>query len=196
MEKGYALYYNKKKIFRENLEGEGALTRELTEPHIFQKAFKCIECSEKAVRLFSDLLENEKPPHSPEYYRARNMLKEADKCYQETIAEAKRFMGPLPAYTSEEYLERRQLVLIEFNILAKSKEYDDLRAELIEDKQVNKWMSVEELDMLLPEYYREQQKGKRKLANIKVRILIDKLKEFITEAHKLQKDVLHAYHGV
>jgi hypothetical protein len=171
------------------------LTRELHEPQIFQRASKCIECSNKAVQLFKEVLENKKPPHSAEYYRARNMLREADKCFQETLSEAKRFMGPLPTYTSEEYLARREHLLEEFKILIKSREYDDLKTELMEDEHISKWMGAKELNAVLPGYFESQKEGKRKLANIKVRILIDKLKEFVAEAHRIQKEVLEIYHG-
>lgn len=57
-----------------------------------------------------------------------------------------------------------------------SQDYEGLVAELAGDEFLKSFMNSEEINEFLKENYQKQQLGKRKLPNIKARMVIDKLK--------------------
>jgi len=69
------------------------------------------------------------------------------------------------------------------------KDYESLESEFFKDEILRKWMTVEEMKKFLKENIHSQRVGKRKLVNIKVRMIIDKLKELLRQARDLQKEV-------
>ncbi len=154
---------------------------------IYQKASKCWECVNKAVAIFDKLLSDEGDFNTPNYYKARNLLKDADGFLKEALKYAKKLLGPTPAYATGNYLKWRDELLEEFHILAMSQEFEDLRSELLEDEFLRKWMDQERIETLLKKNFQTQQSGKRKLSNIKVRIILDRLEELINKAKELNK---------
>jgi hypothetical protein len=58
---------------------------------------------------------------------------------------------------------------------------------LVNDEIMKAWLREEEIELFLQRHFQTQQEGKRKLENIKVRIVLDKLQELITQAKDLQK---------
>lgn len=158
-----------------------------TENLVYQKANKCWECIDKALLLFADLMKEEGPFSLPDYYRARNLLRDAEGFYTETLKNAKKLLGPPPSYSSEEYLKWRDQLLEEFQILAMSQEYEGLRSELVEDEFLQAMMKEDLIEDLLKKHFQAQQSGKRKLSNIKVRMILDRLEGLLAEAKSLNK---------
>lgn len=156
-----------------------------TENLIYQKAAKCWEYVNKAIGIFNDLLKDAGDFNTPGYYKARNLLRDADNYLKEALQNAKKLLGPTPAYVSEDYQKWRDELLEEFHILAMSQEYADLRSELLADEFLREWMDEQSIELLLKKHFQAQQSGKRKLSNIKVRIILDRLEELINQAKEL-----------
>jgi hypothetical protein len=157
------------------------------EVQIFPKISKSFEDVTAAIEIFEDLIKERVTFDTTEYYKARNFVKSTESLFREALKIAKKLLGPLPEYASEEYLKWRTEMLEEHHVLAKSQEFEELKSELMSDDNIKKWLSVEELEAALKKHFQTQQEGKRKLVNIKVRILLDKLQTMITQAKNLQK---------
>lgn len=161
-----------------------------TEKHIYQKASKSFDCLNKAIQAFIELLREDNSSSSSNYYRARSYLRDGEALYKETLKDAKKLMGPIPEYASQEFEKWRSELLEKNNVLAKSLALKDLRSELGNDEFLIEWMSIEEIDAFLEESFQAQQTGKRKLSNIKVRMILDKLEKLISEANELKKKAM------
>jgi hypothetical protein len=156
------------------------------EAQIFPNVDKGFEELRAAIGTFTRLLAEGATFNTSEYYRARNYVKSGKSFYDEALKNARKLLGPLPEYASEEFIKWREEICEKRNILAKSKEIDGLKAELLEDRTMTQWMSDEEIAFYLEKHYESQQEGHRKLANIKVRIILEKLQETIHQAEDLQ----------
>ena len=154
---------------------------------IYQKASKCWECVNKSVEMFDTLLKDEADFNKPDYNKARNLLREADGFLKDAFQNAKKLLGPTPVYISEDYQKWRDELLEEFHILALSQEYEELKAELFEDDFLRDWMDEKSIESLLKKHFQTQQSGNRKLSNIKVRIILDRLEELINHAKEMNK---------
>jgi hypothetical protein len=143
-----------------------------------------------AVETFKNFLKEDVPPTSPEYYRARNFMRDAEKFHQETFKEAKRLLGPLPAYSSSDTEKWRTEYLTQHKILTESRELEAMRMELLKDEYLKQRMSKGDIERLLLKNFARQGAGKRKLANVKVRLLLDRLNELLEEARELKKRVM------
>ncbi len=159
----------------------------ITENIIYQKAAKCWECVNKSVAIFSDLLKKGGDFNRADLDKARNALQDADGFLKETMENAKKLLGPLKANATDDYQKWRDELLEEFQILAMSREYEDLKSELLEDEFLRKWIDEENIVLLLKKHFQTQQSGKRKLSNIKVRIILDRLEELIYQAEDMHK---------
>jgi hypothetical protein len=146
-----------------------------------------------AVETFENYLKEGVAAASPDYYRARNYLKDGEKFYQETFKEAKRLLGPLPPYSSSEFGKWREDYLSQHKILAESHELEAMKEELLHDEYLNQWMSREDIERLLLRNFEAQKTGKRRLPNIKVRLLLDRLNELIAQARELQKKAMEKF---
>lgn len=127
---------------------------------------------------------------SAEYDQAVNILQEANSLYKETLKSAQKLLGPSSSYVTDEYKKWRDQLLDEFRILAVSQEFEDLRIELQKDEYLRGWMTEEEIAALLMKHFQTQQSGKRRLSNIKVRIILDHLDALLTEACELNRKVV------
>ncbi len=158
------------------------------EAQIFPNVDKSFEELRAAIGILKRLLGEGAVFNSAEYYRARNYVKSGKLWYEEALKNARIVLGPLPEYASEDIIKWRAEICEKRNILTKSKEFDALNTELLEDKNLNTWMSADEITFYLEKHYESQQEGKRKLVNIKVRIILAKLQEIIHQALDLQKE--------
>jgi len=165
------------------------------EVQIFPKVTKSFEDITAAQAILERLVEEGASFNTADYYKARNYLKEAEALFQEAIKNAKKLLGPLPDYTSEDFLKWRIEMLEKNRILAKSQEFDALKSELTEDAFLRKLMSEQDISLLLESHFQSQQEGKRKLTNIKVRIVLDKLQESLSNAKELQKKAFFKQQG-
>lgn len=160
------------------------------ENQLYFKASDSFNSLKLAVKTFEDFMKEGVAAASPGYYKARNYLRDAEKFYQETFKEAKRLLGPIPLYTSSDFEKRREEFLSQHNILAASQGLNAMKEELTGNGYLNQWMSKEDIERLLLKNFDAQKSGKRKLANIKVRILLDKLNELLSEAQQLRKKAM------
>lgn len=161
-----------------------------TENLIYNKASKCWECVNRSIEMFSSLLKEEGGFNTADYYKARNSLRDAEGFLKEAVKNAKKLLGPTPAYTSEDFQKWRDELLEEFHILTMSQKYEELRSELFEDEFLREWMDEESIELLFKKHFQTQQSGKRKLSNIKVRIILDRLEDLINQAKDMNKQAV------
>ncbi len=160
------------------------------EEHIYSKVARAFTSVNKAAKLFQGFLDMEDTSIFPDYYRARNKLREGEEAYKDALRNAKKMLGPLPEYVKDDYLQWREEFLEQHQILAKGNELEELRKELETSDFLNQWMTEEDIDKSLDQHYHSQQEGKRKMVNIKVRIILDKLKEVLINTKELQKQTM------
>jgi hypothetical protein len=120
---------------------------------IFLKAKKSLEKMNESLRLFKEFIEEGKTQDLKRYYLARTFLKEGQKYCEEVIKDAKKFLGPLPAYLSKEIVEARTQLLKATKVVALSQDYEGLVAELLEDEILKSFMSPEEINGFLKENF-------------------------------------------
>jgi hypothetical protein len=154
---------------------------------LYFKAGLAFDSFKQALKAFEVYLASPGAGATPEYYKARNYLRDGDKFYEETFAEAKKLLGPLPPYASSEFEKWRGDFLSQHKILVESQEFDALKAELSQNGQLVRWIDSPDLERLLARDYEAQKTGKRKMANIKVRIMLDRLQELAGQAGGLKK---------
>jgi len=157
------------------------------ENQLYFKASLAFESYKLAIKMFESFLAAAGPSTAPEYYKARNYLRDAEKFYNETLVEAKRLLGPLPQYASPEFEKWRSEFLSQNKILVQSQEFAVLKEELARDGTLVRWIESPDLDRLLLKNYDAQKTGKRKIGNIKVRIVLDRLQELMGQANELKK---------
>jgi hypothetical protein len=155
--------------------------------NILIKAKKSLEKLSESLCLFKEFLNRGDTQDLSKYYLARNCLREGQKFREETVVDAKKFLGPQPVYASVDVAAARMRLLQGAKIVALSQNYDGLAVELLEDEFLKSFMSSEEVKGYLTVNQKSQQSGKRKLPNIKVRIVIDKLKKVELEALAWQR---------
>jgi predicted MPP superfamily phosphohydrolase len=157
------------------------------ENQLYFKASRCIDSLKLAVGTFERYLKPEVAADSPDYYKARNYLREAETSFEGTLSEAKRLLGPLPAYAAADFEKWRSEFLNRHKIVAESIELNSLREELLRDEHLARWLAPEDVERLLLKNFEPQTKGKRRLANIKVRVVLDGLSMLLYRARELQK---------
>jgi expansin (peptidoglycan-binding protein) len=77
--------------------------------------------------------------------------------------------------------------LSQHKILAENQEFAALKEELVQSGQLVSWIESPDLERLLSKAYEAQKTGKRKMANIKVRIILDRLQELLAQAAERKK---------
>jgi len=157
---------------------------------IYLKASKAFENLKQAIEIFEGLIQpgGTFPPH--DYYRARNLMREGEQAFKDALGNAKKLLGPLPGYVAEDYAVWRIQTLNERNVLAHGLDIDDLIRELSSDALISQWAGEDEIKAYLEENFQRQQTGKRKLENIKVRMILDKLDVLVARCKELQKIAL------
>ena len=166
------------------------------EREIFIRFSRSYSVLTEAGRIFRKYLQDTTASNDPEYYRARNFLKEGKAFYDQTIQDAKKLLGPIPIYAAKDFEGWRSQVLVENKIIVKGETLEGLRAELTVDDFVKTMMSAEEVEAYLEAYYDLQKSGKRKLANIKIRMILDKLALLVAEGQELQKTAQRKQQGL
>lgn len=161
-----------------------------TEKLVYPKALKCFKSLKEAIHLFNDVLKDDSPQNQPVFYRARKSLREGEDFFKQAVKNAKRLLGPLPEYVTDDYHRWRESLLNEYNMLARTQELKELTKELVKDEFLNKLMDDDEIKKFLDLNYESQSKGKRKLSHIKIRIVFDKLSELIKKAKDIQRKLL------
>ncbi len=163
------------------------------ENQLYLKAAGCFDTLKLTIETFEDFLREASPTSSPSYYKARNYLRDAEKFHQEVFKEAKRLLGPMPLYATADFEKWRQEFLSQHRILAASQEREAIKEELLADGRLSQWMSEADIERLLSKNFEAQKTGKRRLANIKVRIILDKLTELLAEAQQIRKKAMEKF---
>jgi hypothetical protein len=160
------------------------------ENQLFFKAGSAFDHLNRAVQTFERYLNTAGQEAQSDYYKARNFLRDGEKFYEEAFKEAKRLLGPLPPYSSADFEKWRSDFLSEHRIQVDTQEYNDLKEELARNEQLGQWIASGDIERLLAKNYEPQKSGKRKLANIKVRIILDRLSELRGLADDLRKKAM------
>ena len=158
-----------------------------TEKDVSQKTAKAIENLNSASKVLRDCETQALGPNASEYYRARNLLREARTLFQEALSEAKKLMGPIPDYAPPNLAELKKRRLESSGLAARGLTADELKAELRADPFLTGIMSADEIEAAIDRHFESQRSGKRQLANLKARIALDKLAAEIREADALDK---------
>lgn len=166
------------------------------EREIYIRASRSFAVLTEAIQIFRSYLDPTTAPSAPEYYRARNFFKEGKAFYDQTVQDAKKLLGPIPIYAAKEFEAWRSQALIEKKIVVRGQTPEELRAELTSDDFIQTIMRPEEVDAYLQAHYEAQKTGKRKLANIKIRMALDKLAVLVAEGQELQKTAQRKQQGL
>lgn len=166
------------------------------EREIFIKASRGYEILQNALEVFQEYLKAESLASSPEYYRARNLLKEGRVFCQDMVKVAKKLLGPVPVYAPREYEELRRRTLEENRVTVQGEDLGALRNQLAEDAFLRSMMSESEIDAYLRDHFETQRSGKRKLVNIKARMMIDKLYALLEQGLIAQKAAQRKQQGL
>jgi len=158
----------------------------LIQGDIFLHAARCHELLQKAIHYFSEYTQKKLPPKAPEYYKARNFLKEGQALYEDILKRVKLLLGPIPPYSPADYESQRAQILADNKIIVRGQSLDAIRDELVGDELLKTMMTAEEMGAYLKDHFQSQGQGKRKLANIKVRMILDKLKELLAKGLELR----------
>jgi hypothetical protein len=116
------------------------------ERDIYIRATRCFELLTNAIKTFRDYLEERIPANDPEYYRARNFLKEGKAFFDQTLGDAKKLLGPIPVYAPKDFEQLRSRLLVENKIVVQGQTLEDLRSELLSDELVKVLMSPAEIE--------------------------------------------------
>jgi len=158
----------------------------LIQGDIFLHTAKCYDLLQTSIRYFEEYTQKRLPPKAPEYYKARNLLKEGQELYEDILKRVKMLLGPLPPYSSPDIEAQRAQILAENKITVSGQSLEEILEELIKDEMLNTMMTAKEIGAYLKDHYQSQAQGKRRLANIKMRMVLDKLKGLIARGLELK----------
>jgi hypothetical protein len=158
----------------------------LIQGDIFLNARQCYELLQKAIHYFDEYLQKKLPPKAPEYYKARNLLKEGQTLYEDILKRARLLLGPIPPYSPPDYEQQRAQILADNKIIVRGQSLEAIQDELVGDELLKTMMTAEEIGAYLKHHFQSHGQGKRKLANIKVRMILDKLKELLAKGMELR----------
>lgn len=150
----------------------------------------------QSILTFRDYLEDRIPTNDSNYYRARNYLKEGKGFFDQTLQDAKKLLGPIPVYAAKDFAAWRSRALVDNKIVVQGKTLEELTAELSGDGFVKTIMNAGEIEAYLQAHFEAQKTGKRKLANIKIRMTLDKLAELLAESQDIQKKAQRKQQGL
>jgi hypothetical protein len=166
------------------------------EREIYIRASRSFAILTDAIQVFKAYLQPQMAAASPEYYRARNLLKEGKAFYEQSLQDAKKLLGPIPIYAAKDFEKWRSQVLIENKIVVQGQTADELRHELTADDFLKTLMSPGDIEAYLGAHFDTQRSGKRKLANIKIRMALDRLAGLVAEGQELQKTAQRKQQGL
>ena len=152
------------------------------------KVKSAYEALSQSVNLFRTYLKDETPASASEYYRAKSLLKEGRLFFEEVLKEAKKLLGPLPPYSTPEYAKWREETARDLKLALGDKvDYEEVKKLIFSDSCLPRLFTPDELENYLKRFYEDQQKGNRKLENLKCRMAIARLDDLIQEAEELLK---------
>ena len=166
------------------------------EREIYIRAYRSYELLRQAGQVFQDYLEDKIPANDPSYYRARHLLKEGKAFFDQTIADAKKLLGPVPIYAVGDFSEWRARVLEDNKIVVHGETPETLQEELTKDDFIQSIMPAEEVVAYIQNRFETQRSGKRKLIHMKMRMIIDKLAGLLLEDQEILKKAQRKQQGL
>ena len=153
----------------------------------FTKIEKCVRNLHLAIEAYQNFLSARTSSDTKSYYHAQNCFNEGKTIYQDSLNEISKIMGSIPTDASPAFRKWKVSFLEKMGILSQSTEFEALRSEIQCDEFLPKFLTAEEIEILLVKHFESQQAGKRKLSNIKARILFDKIQSLMDEAETLSR---------
>ncbi|MDH4197253.1 MAG: hypothetical protein OEW05_07600 [Candidatus Aminicenantes bacterium] len=150
---------------------------------------RCFELAHEALELMRTCNVRSVKPTSREYGQARAKFDEAQDNFKEALAVVKSLLGPVPVPAAPDEAERRRREEAARALVVSGRTLEELNLELSADPLVQAIMTRPEIEEALARTYPSQSVGNRKMANIKARILLDKLQAKLVEAADLEKEV-------
>ena len=166
------------------------------EKEIYMRARRCFELLRESAAGFKDFLDAGVSASDPRYYRARNLAKEGRAYFEQTAQYARKMLGPIPIYATQDFEKWREQLLLENKVIVVGRTLESIAAELEGDEFMRGLMSPEEMRDYLSRMIDSQKSGKRKLQNIKVRMVIDRLSGLLAEVSELQKEAQKKQQGL
>jgi hypothetical protein len=155
--------------------------------NILDDARKSKEKMNESIHLFQSFLNAKESADPSIYYLARHRLQDGQALLDAALSEAKKFLGPQPDYAPEEIKEQRRERLRASHVIVESQTMDGLEAELLADEYLKSFMNPDKVISYVRETGTYQTAEKRKIQNIKVRMVIDELTALRTEARAWQQ---------
>jgi hypothetical protein len=152
-----------------------------------QEITRCIETLDLAIKGFKEFLGDKTSSGPANYDDARKYLEEGKAFYEEARDEFRKLLGPLPMDVSPSFKDWKGSFLKRIGILMENKELFALKSELQHDEFLLRFLTQEEIGVLFISHYESQKQGKRRLSNIKARIILDEAEKLINEAEELEK---------
>jgi hypothetical protein len=150
---------------------------------------RCFELAHEALELMRACNIGSVEPSSREFGVAQAKFDEAQDHFEEALAVVKSLLGPLPPQAPPDAAERRRQEAAARGLIVSGRTLEELNLELSADPLVQAIMTRPEIEEALARTYPSQSVGNRKMANIKARILLDKLQSKLVEAADLEKEV-------
>lgn len=158
------------------------------EKEIYIRARRCFELLQESASGFRAFLGRGVAASDPGYYKARNLAKEGRAYFEQTTQYARKMLGPIPVYATRDFEKWREQLLLENKVIVVGRTLESIAAELEEDEFMRGLMDPEEIRGCLGRMMESQSSGKRKLQNIKVRMVIEKLSGLLAQVNDLQKE--------
>lgn len=152
------------------------------------KVSRCLDLLQASLKDLSSLSEVAKIELN-EYYRLRNQVREAKAIFEEVKKEARRLFGPPPPYATSDFEKLRQESLEKSRLIIKSEEKEKIAEEFFQDELVVRYFQPDEVRLFIDTQFESQRKGKRKLANFKARLFIERISRDLERAEDLVKSI-------
>lgn len=152
------------------------------------KVGRCLDLLQASLKDLSSLSEAAKIEVN-EYYRLRNQVREAKAIFEEVKKEARRLFGPPPPYATSDFEKLRQESLEKSRLIIKSQEKEKIAEEFFQDELISRYFQPDEVRLFIENQFESQRKGKRKLANFKARLLVERIKRDLERAEDLVKSI-------
>jgi len=166
------------------------------EREIYIRASRAFAVLSESIRTFQAFLEPQSAASSPEYYKARNLFKEGKAYYDQTVQDAKKLLGPVPIYAAKDFEKWRAEALAKNKIVVQGQTPDALHEELVNDEFLKGLMGPAEIGAYLSANFETQRSGKRKIENIKVRMVIDHLAALVRAGQEFQQKAQRKQQGL
>ena len=146
---------------------------------------QCIKSLYLAIKTFQKFLGDKTSSDPTAYNQACKYFEESKSFHQEALKEISELMGAIPPDVSPGFKKWKESFLKETGILSEGKEYEELKSEFQSDEFLLGFLTPEEIATFFSKHYESQKTGKRKLSNIKARMVLDKISSLMHEAETM-----------